>query len=528
MARAHRIHEQTIELRTRDEGLAQRLLERVSALHRRELVAILDRVCTDASPHLGPTHRLERLELDLGSIDPENFELEFRRAFETTLRRALTQAIADADAEVDADLDSGDGGPASVRAPGALLELVELFATSGVLPWWADGRRADLVDRAVDTLVRSSPVPLRRLVVRLGTRPRTLARLVQALDQPTRAALLECALPSMGERMARQLARVDGRADACTRCELWTAALVSAALAVKGRPGSSVDERFAVELLERAPTGTGGWTREELARVLELPLPQSSDRSTRVRADRSEQGRAAKPDISNEAHRATAEPVEPVEPSSSGDIVDVDRASASVRSNRPELPEHPTPRRTPPRPRPPRLPTSLDAIPIDDAGLVLLWPFIPHLLRRLELTVDDAFVDARAQTQAVALLEHCARARVELAEHQLVLDKLLCGLDPDDVLAPLDVDRHAAPAMLAEADRMLEAVIAHAEILRDMSIDNLRATFVRREGLLKVREGRWLLQVESLTHDIVLERLPWSFAWVKLPWMPDPLEVEWA
>ena len=28
-------------------------------------------------------------------------------------------------------------------------------------------------------------------------------------------------------------------------------------------------------------------------------------------------------------------------------------------------------------------------------------------------------------------------------------------------------------------------------------------------------------------HDLLLDRLPWSWSWVKLPWMPHPLRVEW-
>lgn len=544
MVRVHRIHEQRVELRARDEGLAHDLLERVSALHRRELVAILDRVCTDASPHSGPTHRLERLELELGSIDPENFELEFRRAFEAALRRALDQAIADAG--------TGAEGLADDRPPGDLLELVEVFATTGALPWWADGRRGDLIRRSVGALIQTAPTPLRRLIVRLGDRPQTLARVVVALDEPTRVALLERVLPGAGERLARELS--SARADALARCELWTAALVSAALAVDCG-GSSVDERFAIELLERAPTRTGAWTRAELARVLELELPRvHADPSTPTRADESEQARAAKPskpetpltrelELHDQITRATAEPASTrdlPEPGSTPESEDVARATANARpakvrpeprvlASQPRAPTTPRRAPTPPRrPRPPALHPSLDAIPIDDAGLVLLWPFIPHLLRHCELMVDDAFVDARAQAQAVALLEHCARGRVELVEYQLVLDKILCGLAPDDVLAPLDPEQPVAPALLTEADRMLEAVIAHAEILRDMSIDTLRAAFLRREGLLKIRDGSWLLQVESQTHDIVLERFPWSFAWVKLPWMPDPMQVEWA
>ena len=28
-------------------------------------------------------------------------------------------------------------------------------------------------------------------------------------------------------------------------------------------------------------------------------------------------------------------------------------------------------------------------------------------------------------------------------------------------------------------------------------------------------------------YDLVLDRFPWGFEWVKLPWMETPLQVEW-
>ena len=44
---------------------------------------------------------------------------------------------------------------------------------------------------------------------------------------------------------------------------------------------------------------------------------------------------------------------------------------------------------------------------------------------------------------------------------------------------------------------------------------------------LTMVEGTWLLRVERASHDLVLDRFPWSWSWLKLPWMGDPLRVEW-
>jgi hypothetical protein len=48
-----------------------------------------------------------------------------------------------------------------------------------------------------------------------------------------------------------------------------------------------------------------------------------------------------------------------------------------------------------------------------------------------------------------------------------------------------------------------------------------------RSGLLTAEAGGWLLRVERRTHDIILERFPWPWGWVRLPWMDHVLRVEW-
>jgi len=76
---------------------------------------------------------------------------------------------------------------------------------------------------------------------------------------------------------------------------------------------------------------------------------------------------------------------------------------------------------------------------------------------------------------------------------------------------------------------LLQAVIGHWDALRNTTPDGLRGTFLTRPGKLSQRpDGDYLLQVESQSFDILLERLPWGIGVVKLPWMERMLWVEWA
>lgn len=170
-----------------------------------------------------------------------------------------------------------------------------------------------------------------------------------------------------------------------------------------------------------------------------------------------------------------------------------------------------------------------EGVYVENAGLVLLWPFLGRLFERLELVRaedggDTLFRDRAALHRAVGLLQHVATGETEPAEYQLPLAKVLCGMDPAEVFAFGD------PVTAAEAEEcalLLAAVIANAPVLGEMSVDGFRGSFLIRKGLLGARDGTWLLRVERMTHDILIERLPWQLSWIKLPWLEAPICVEW-
>jgi len=167
----------------------------------------------------------------------------------------------------------------------------------------------------------------------------------------------------------------------------------------------------------------------------------------------------------------------------------------------------------------------LEQLYVQDAGLVILWPFLDRFFQRVGLVDNDCcFIDEQAQMQAITLLEQLAFEVPEPPEYRLALAKLLCGMTPGAFFALV---RPLEPAQLAEGNNLLRAVIGHASILRDMSPATFRVTFLQRSGVLTTHAGMWRLQVESKDYDVVLERFGWSWSWLKLPWMPDPLRIEW-
>ena len=106
-----------------------------------------------------------------------------------------------------------------------------------------------------------------------------------------------------------------------------------------------------------------------------------------------------------------------------------------------------------------------------------------------------------------------------------------CGLFNDSAMIRLQL-KGRWTARTADGPRALErAALAHAAgsvpAFARIDVAGFQTLFVQRAGLLGARNGAWLLQVAQRGEDVLLDRLPWSWAWVRLPWMDDPLQVQW-
>jgi Contractile injection system tape measure protein len=171
-----------------------------------------------------------------------------------------------------------------------------------------------------------------------------------------------------------------------------------------------------------------------------------------------------------------------------------------------------------------------DGIFIDNAGLVLLWQYLPQLFKALGWVEGKGWRDEETAHQAVRLLAYLVQGEsdTETWEYDWTLNKILCGLPLDTVIKQSDPLSIEAKEM---ADNLLKAAISHWTILKNTSPAGLRAMFLQRSGKLSQRpEGDgWRLQVERKTEDILLERLPagWGYSVVRLPWMTDMVFVEW-
>lgn len=162
---------------------------------------------------------------------------------------------------------------------------------------------------------------------------------------------------------------------------------------------------------------------------------------------------------------------------------------------------------------------------IDNAGLILLHPFLPTFFRSLNLTDQhNQFISVDAQQRAAVLLYHLQCGADEFEDWNMVLNRILCGLPSNAFLPPgLRLTQTEQQESLA----LLSSVIQHWEALRGAGVQALQNTYILRAGKITYKEDHWLLQVERNGFDILIERLPWGIGTVKLPWLKELIYCEW-
>lgn len=161
---------------------------------------------------------------------------------------------------------------------------------------------------------------------------------------------------------------------------------------------------------------------------------------------------------------------------------------------------------------------------VEQAGCVVLWPFLAPLFENLGLLHDQTFVDWAALQRATGLLVHLATGDREPAEHQATLPKVLCGMP---FACVLDFADPLTDAEAAECSHVLLAAIAHARLGDETIPSEFRSAFIARRGVLSVRDDCWLLRVESSGQQTDPRTLPWPITWIRLPWLDRPIYVEW-
>jgi len=161
---------------------------------------------------------------------------------------------------------------------------------------------------------------------------------------------------------------------------------------------------------------------------------------------------------------------------------------------------------------------------ISNAGLVLVANYLPAFFNELQLLEEGRFISSHHQSKAVFLLHYLCTGQETNPEYTLPLNKILCGLSLEE---PLTFHVPFSEKEKNECDILLAEIINNWQKLGDTSVDALRESFLRRDGILSVEDNGWKLMIERKGYDILLDSIPWSFQHIKLNWMDTIITTEW-
>lgn len=165
-----------------------------------------------------------------------------------------------------------------------------------------------------------------------------------------------------------------------------------------------------------------------------------------------------------------------------------------------------------------------DSLFVDYVGIILLHPFLHSLFKKLDLIHDQTFINLISREKAIYVLYYLVTGKLNPKEFELVVPKIICGYP---IKAAISTDIMLSVADRAEADMMLEAVIANWDILKNTSLDGLREGFLIRRGKIDRLDDKIKILVEKGPIDMLLDYLPWSLNIIKLPWLKQLIQVDW-
>jgi len=564
IAQRHRILRQVLEVRAPAQA-ASDIQNELGQIQRQDLEAIIDECCSDLSSP-DRIHRIDKLEVDLGSVPLQSLETQLPQALKSALRKALQSHI-----EL---LDRGAGSSDQHPAAKSQLELVAFFASTGTLPWWADSNRPRHLRDSINFLLEHAPVDLAVLFGELARHPRQLQRILLNCEDATLIALFNILLPlGRGSKLVSRQLQVIVRAglnqagpgSTALRIPFWIAVSI-AVLGISSAPMDRSTASITPEKLRASSASEnsisiipGFWPRVftqlardspgayamMVARVIRGMLTSESTLSDEMAAslleavtevERRHPGNLAREVMMDLARLLRIGDASPDTSEPSCDI------AARKQTHAPDNGERVRTRdfvqaiggtsREEVRKRGNEDRISVidlafadaDRVYIENSGLVILWLFLERFFGRLQLLKDNDFKDAPARHRAAGLLQYIATEDSSPPEYQMTLNKLMCGIDPDEVL---DFGPAVTEAEAEECANLISAVIENALVLRKMSHNGFRGSFLLRKGVVSAGESSWILRVGRETFDVVLDRFPWAFSWVKLPWMEIPLGVEW-
>jgi hypothetical protein len=159
---------------------------------------------------------------------------------------------------------------------------------------------------------------------------------------------------------------------------------------------------------------------------------------------------------------------------------------------------------------------------VQNAGLIILHPFLKELMKSCNIMTDDNILLNREL--AAHILHYAATKKENDYEHSMLFEKFLCGIPLEQsIQREIKIeDKHKQ-----QVEEMLDSVVLHWSALKNTSTAVLRSEFLQREGKLDLSESNPKLFIERKTQDLLLEKIPWNINIIKISWIQKLIYTQW-
>ncbi len=500
------------------------LQNKVSRIYQNQVIGIIDTLLSEYSnPDI--IYRIETLEINLGSIDVNNLEQDFLATITTELKQKLVEnkniEIPDEIPQAESlNSESGksqkkDFPPQNLSYPqkressishptSTKVEILSYFIQEGRLPWYSENFSKSDLENLFEEIIVDFPEIIKPILLASFQNERQLKRIIYQFSDSILLQIINqsftgfsVAITEYNSYITEIFKRVDifqNIPENQLRLESWQGIILS--LCNEENNQVTKEEFIQKHLLHI--TARFNLKYLDLIEQIEQTAVdfQKYNKSFKIPVSK----------ISDPINTPTS-----INNFSRQDINKIENPLFPAVSNSVNISAH-------------SKFTHSDEIYISNAGLILIWPFLTSFFNNLGFVEQNSFVDQKSGDRAAVLLQYIVERSTEISEHELPLNKLLCGRDLSE---PIDTNQKFTEQEQTESEDLLSAVIHNWSILKNTTSDGLRTAFLQREGILKIHNGSWMLQVKRETYDILLDRIPWTIRIIKLPWMDDILSVEW-
>lgn len=521
----HIIHKQELQLTTDSLDKAPEIQESYRQTYWNKLLPRLDEVFSEMS-HSNLIWRIEHLELDLGILPPEGFEDVLLSRVENQIRHQLLQMKLDVEQGFSKKHQMSIIKPANWER-----EVLFHFLEEGQLPWWLPkGSIENFSQTALKTLNEKPDLVIKKL--QKNANPNLAKRLkkqmgfsfIEKLISYTQEAVffrqikqeLKALLVNNGDKSKGisedELLKIyhnwvieAGIFDIKTQTQALEVLFKTLEVSLQKKQFFSIDEwkRMKSEApnlskwLESSRKGHKNGHEEwpKHAKKDEIVLFNPEKEKIHADVSNTETNLSTKGKL-NKTHEINGSDSSIFSPTADNEFTPINLDPRDLAAG----------------------------IHIENAGLVLLAPFLGGFFRKTDLMQGRGFPTEKQAERAILLTQYLVTKENVHPEYNLVLNKLLCGW-------PLrkSMDKEFTPSELEETEvtDLLASVIHHWQALGNTKVRGFRTSFLQRQGKLSLQHEGYHLLVARKGIDVLLEKLPWSIGFIRLAWMERPLTVEW-